>query len=100
MSIRVGESWQARNGHRRWVSMPLHDAVFLGGLTGFGYVFFVLPFLLIWWCLAAELWLCAESLLLIVTGIAVLWALGTRKARFGNVRVSRLRWGLFRLELR
>jgi len=22
MTIRVGESWQARNGHRRWVSMP------------------------------------------------------------------------------
>ena len=27
MTIRVGESWTASNGHRRWVSMPLHDVL-------------------------------------------------------------------------
>ena len=44
MSIRVGESWQARNGHRRWVSMSLGDL--LAGLGAWAVI--VLPFLLLW----------------------------------------------------
>ncbi len=45
MSIRVGESWQARNGHRRWVSMGLGDVLALGLLGAW----LVLPLWLVRW---------------------------------------------------
>ena len=56
MTIRVGECWQARNGHRRWISLPLHDLLFAWG----AWAVFVLPFLFLWWLLLAELWVAAE----------------------------------------
>jgi len=31
--IRVGESWRTRNGHRRWVSMPLGLLVLFFAIT-------------------------------------------------------------------
>ena len=96
MSIRVGESWQARNGHHRWVSASLGDVLALGLLGAV----FVLPFLLLWWMILAELWLAAESVLITVTGLAVLVALALRGARPGDVTLSRLRFGLWMADLK
>ena len=96
MSIRVGESWQARNGHRRWVSMSLGDVLALGLLGAW----LVLPLLLLWWMLLAELWLTAETVLITVTGVAVLVALALRGARPGDVTLSRLRFGLWMADLK
>ena len=77
MSIRVGESWQARNGHRRWMSMSGGDLLFGLGV----WAVIVGPFLALWWLFLAELWLAAE-------------------ARPGDVRLTRLRWGLFMVDLK
>lgn len=100
MSIRVGESWQARNGHRRFVSMPLHDVLFLG-LLGFGFwAFVILPLLFLWWCLLAELWLSAETVLFLVTGVLAVVAVALHGARWSDVTLSRLRWGLFMVDLK
>ena len=96
MSIRVGESWQASNGHRRWVSMPLHDL-----LIGWGvWAVIVFPFLLLWWMLLAELWLAAECGVLLFTGILVAVALARREARLSGVTLTRLRFGLVMADLR
>jgi hypothetical protein len=96
MTIRVGESWQARNGHRRWVSMPLHDVLALGFLGAW----LVLPLWALWWLLVAEVWLAAEAAVFLVTGITVLAVLVMRQARPGDVKLTRLRWGLFMVDLR
>jgi len=99
MTIRVGESWQARNGHRRFVSMPLHDVLALS-LLG---MLFVLPLWLLWWMIVAEVWLAAESLVLVVTGVLVIVALARQAFRgegLGDVTLTRLRWGLFMLAVR
>ena len=96
MSIRVGESWQARNGHRRWVSMSLGDLLFGWG----AWAVFVLPFLLLWWLLLAEAWLAAETAVFIVTGIMALAVVAGRGARFGDVTLARLRFGLVMVNLR
>ena len=96
MSIRVGESWQARNGHRRWVSMSLGDVLALGLLGAW----LVLPLLLLWWMLVAELWLTAETVLITVTGVAVLVALARKESRPGDVTLTRLRWGLWMADLK
>ena len=96
MSVRVGESWQARNGHRRWVSMPLHDL-----LIGLGaWAVLVLPFLLLWWLFLAELWLAAECAVLLFTGILVAVALARRESRLSGVTLTRLRFGLVMADLR
>ena len=95
-SIRVGESWQARNGHRRWVSMGLGDLLFGWGVLAV----FVFPLLVLWWCLLAELWIGAEALLIIVTGVLVLAALVMRGAKLSDVTFTRLRWGLFMVTLK
>ena len=96
MTIRVGESWQARNGHRRFVSMPLHDVLALS-LLG---MLFVLPLWLLWWMIVAEVWLAAESLVLVVTGVLVIVALARRKAKVSGVTLTRLRFGLFMVDVR
>ena len=99
MSIRVGESWTARNGHRRWVSVGLGD--YLLGLGSLGILgLLVFPFLLLWWLLLAELWLAAETVLTTVTGVAVLAVLALRQARPGDVRLTRLRFGLVMVDLK
>lgn len=96
MSVRVGESWQARNGHRRWVSMPLHDL-----LLGLGvWAVFVLPLLVLWWLLLAEVWLAAECAVLLFTAVLVAAVLVTRGARWSDVTLSRLRFGLFMVDLK
>jgi len=96
MTIRVGESWQARNGHRRFVSMPLHDVLALS-LLG---MLFVLPLWLLWWMIVAEVWLAAESLVLVVTGVLVIVALARRQAKVSGVTLTRLRFGLFMLDVK
>jgi hypothetical protein len=60
-----------------------------------GWAVFVLPFAFVWWLLLAELWLCAEAVLLAVSGILVLADLARRQIRFADITVMRLRWGLF-----
>jgi len=95
MTIRVGESWQARNGHRRWVSMPLHDL-----LIGWGaWAVFILPLLLLWWLILAELWLAAECVLILVSAVLVAVALARHEAKLGDVSLTRLRFGLFMVDL-
>ena len=96
MSIRVGESWTASNGHRRWVSMPLHDL-----LIGYGaWAVIVLPFLLLWWLVLAELWLAAECALILVTALVVAAALIRHEARLSDITLSRLRFGLRMADLK
>jgi len=96
MTIRAGESWQARNGHRRWVSLPLHDVLALGLL---GAVVFV-PLWCLYWMIVAEVWLAAESLVLVVTAVLVLVALVRRQAKVSGVKLTRLRFGLFMVDVR
>jgi hypothetical protein len=96
VSIRVGESWTARNGHRRWISMSLGTY-----LLGFGcWSVLALPFACLWWVVLAELWVCAEALLLAVTGGLVLLDLARRVIRFSDVTVTGQRWGLFGFDVR
>ena len=90
MSVRVGESWQARNGHRRWVSMSLGDLLFGWGVLAV----FVLPFVLLWWMLLAELWIGAEALLIVVTGLLAAVVVAGHGAKLSDVTFTRLRWGL------
>lgn len=96
MSVRVGESWTARNGHRRWISMPLPFA-----LAGFGaWAVFVLPFLALWWLVLTGLWLTAEVWILTITGVLALAAVARREGRPSDVTLSPLRWGLFMIDLK
>jgi hypothetical protein len=61
---------------------------------------FLLPFAVTWWLLLAELWVCAEMLLVTVTGGLALLAVLRREARPADVTVMRLRWGLFQIGLK
>ena len=97
MSIRVSESWTARNGHRRSVSVNLGTYVagslalcFSRGLAGL----FLLPFVLSWWVLLLDLWICAELLLFIVTGLLVIAAVLHREAKPADITLKVIRWHL------
>jgi len=96
MSVRAGEAWTARNGHRRWVSMGLGDVLALGLLGAW----LVLPLWLLWWMLVAEAVLAAEAVVFAVTGIMALAVVAGRGARFGDVTLARLRWGLVMINLK
>jgi hypothetical protein len=96
VSIRVGESWTARNGHRRYVSMGLGTYLLGRGVWGL----LILPFAFVWWCLLTELWLAAEFLLLTVTGLAAITAVLRHEARPGNIALTSLRYGLFMIGLK
>jgi len=96
MSIRVGESWQARNGHRRWVSMPLHDLLAFGA----AWAVFWLPLWLLWRLVLAELWLAAEFLLLLFTAVLAAVVLIWGDAKPGDVTLTGLRFGLFMVDLK
>jgi hypothetical protein len=103
MSVRVSESWTARNGRRRTVSMSLGTyvtgsvaACFTRGLLGL----FLLPLVLAWWCLLAELWACAELVLLTLTGLLAVAAVLRREARPGDITLRVTRWHLLVLGLR
>jgi hypothetical protein len=101
VSVRIresyGTSWRDPRtpGTRRWRSTSVSYGFgtwFLGrGLWGL----FVLPFALLWYLLLAELWLCAEAVLLTVSGVLTGVALARRQIRFADVRVTGLRYGLF-----
>jgi hypothetical protein len=91
MSIRVGESWTARNGHRRWISMNLGTY-----LLGFGcWSVLALPLAALWWLILAELWVCAEALLLAVTAVVATIAFCRREFRITDLTVTGLRYHLF-----
>lgn len=103
MSVRVSESWQARNGHRRSVSMGLGTyalgsiaVCFTRGVWGL----LVLPFVLSWWVLLAELWLCTELVLLTVTGLLVITVVARHEARAADITLRRGRWHLYAIGLK
>jgi hypothetical protein len=99
MSIRVGESWRGRNGHRYWVSMGLGDVLALGLLSAM----FILPLWLLWWAVVIEVWLAAESAVLMVTAVMVIAALARQAfkgAGIGDVTMTRLRFGLWALAVK
>jgi uncharacterized membrane protein len=96
MSVRVGESWQARNGHRRFVSMPLHDVLALGLLGAV----VVLPLWALWWMVVIEVWLAAETLVLLFTGALVAAALIARSGMGSDVTLTKLRFGLWMVDLK
>ena len=103
MSVRVSESWTARNGHRRSVSMSLGTYAlgsvaycFTRGVLGL----FLLPFVLFWWEILVALWVCAEMALLAVTGIAVIAAVLTHQARGADITLRRGPWHLYAIGLK
>jgi hypothetical protein len=102
MTVRIretaGTSWRDPRypGTRHWRSTSVSYGAGWG-LTGF---LVIGPFLLLWWLLLAELWLTAETVLITVTGVAVLVVLALRQARPGDVRLTRLRFGLFMADLK
>jgi len=76
--------------------MPLHDL-----LIGWGaWAVFILPLLLLWWLVLAEVWLAAESVLLLVTAVPAAAAAVFGDAHVRDVTVTRLRWGLFMVNLK
>jgi len=75
--------------------MPLHDL-----LIGWGaWAVFILPFLLLWRLILAELWLAAECVLILVSAVLVAVALARHEAKLGDVSLTRLRFGLFMVDL-
>jgi hypothetical protein len=96
MSVRVGESWTAPNGHRRQVSMGLGTYLTVFGVRSA----FTLPFLLLWWLILAEVWVCAEIALLAVSGVLALTDLARRTVRPGDITVTSLRWNLFVIDMK
>lgn len=105
MSIRVretyGTSWRGTQpGTRHWRSTSVSYG--LGtGLLGFGvWSLFILPFILLWWLLLAEVWVCAEMLLLAVTVIIAVIALARREIGFADLMVTPLRYHLFAIGLK
>lgn len=103
MSVRVSESWTARNGRRRTVSMGAGTyafasiaACFTRGIWGV----FLLPFVVTWWTLLAEAWLCAEMVLVTVTGIAVIAAVLRHEASGADITLRRGKWNLVAIGLK
>ena len=74
-----------------------HQMLKRGGLLGAP---FVLAFIALWWMVAAELWLAAETVVLLVTGIVVIVALARRQAKVSGVTLTRLRFGLVIVDLK
>jgi hypothetical protein len=102
MTVRIretaGTSWRDPRypGTRHWRSTSVSYGAGWG-LAGF---LVIGPFLALWWLLLAELWLAAESVLITVTGVAVLVALARKEARPGDVTLTRLRFGLAMVDLK
>lgn len=92
MSARISESWTARNGRRYTVSTGIGTY-----LLGLGVqALLVLPFLAAWWLLL----LCAEVVLLAVTGTRLLAAVLRGNARFGDACWTELPHGLFMIGMK
>jgi hypothetical protein len=102
MTVRIretaGTSWRdpRQPGTRHWRS----TSVSYGAGWGLLGLVFIGPFLVLWWMLLLELWLAAESVLITVTGVAVLAVLVLRQARPRDVRLTWLRFGLVMVDLR
>ena len=96
MSIRVGEAWTARNGHRRFVSTSLHDLILLWGLGAW----LVLPLWLLWKLAIWSLWAAVECALLLATAVLAVVAAARHEARWGDVTMTRLGWGLWMIDLK
>jgi len=96
MSIRVSEAWTARNGHRRWVSMSLAELL---ALSAAGFLL-AAPFWLLWRLLLAEVWIAAECALLLATAVLAVVAVVRHEARCGEVTMTRLRFGLWMVDVR
>ncbi len=103
MSVRVSESWTARNGHRRTVSMSLGTYA-LGSIafcfTRGTWGLIALPFVITWWVLLAEAWACAELVMFTVTGAAVIAAVLRREGRAADITLKRVRWHLYAVGLK
>jgi hypothetical protein len=103
MSVRVSESWTARNGHRRYVSVNLGTYVLgsIGWCAARGiWGLIILPFVITWWALVIEAWACAELVLFTVTGAAVIGAVLRHEGRGGDITLTRVRWHLYAVGLK
>jgi hypothetical protein len=96
MGIRLGESWQARNGHRRFVSVPLHDLILSWGLGAW----LVLPLWFTWKLCTWSLRAAAECALLALTAVLAVIAVARHEARWSDVGLTRLRFGLRMVDVR
>jgi hypothetical protein len=100
VSVRVresyGTSWRGPSpGTRHWRSTSVSYG-FGGWFLGYGlWSLFIFPFVLCWWMLLMALWIDAEAVLLIVSGVLTGVALARRQIRFADITVTGLRWGLF-----
>ena len=105
MSVRVretcGTSWpdQRHPGTRHWRSTSVSYGLFtwLAGLGAWAVIVF--PFALLWWLLLAEVWIGAEALLILVTGVLAAVAVAG-DAKLSDVTFTRLRFGLFMVNVR
>lgn len=108
MSVRVretrGTSWRGASPgtrHYRSTSVSFSLGAYLAWCSARGMLgLFVLPFALMWWCLLIDLWICAEFLVFIVTGIAVIAAVCRREGRAADITVRVLRWHLLAFGLK
>lgn len=105
MSIRVretyGTSWRGtRPGTRHWRSTSVSFG--LGSyLLGYGiWSLFVIPLIVMWWLLLAELWVCAEMLLLTVSLIVVAVLLAQRRIGLADLALIPVGWRLFAIGTR
>lgn len=105
MSVRIRETRGVsypdphRPGTRYWRSTSVSYGLFtwLAGLGAWAVIVF--PFALLWWLLLAEVWIGAEALLIIVTGVLAAVAVAG-DAKLSDVTFTRLRWGLFMITLK
>lgn len=92
----VGTSWPdpGRPGTRHWRSV----SVSAGG--GWLLAAWVLRYFIAWPLFLGPLWLVAEFWIVAVTGLIVAAALARRQARWADVTLTRLRFGLLMADLR
>ena len=96
-----GTSWRDPHqpGTRHWRSTSVSFSLWTW-LAGFGaWAVIVFPFALLWWLLLAEVWIGAEALLILVTGVLAAVAVAG-DAKLSDVTFTRLRFGLFMVNVR
>lgn len=95
-----GTSWRGRQpGTRHWRSTSVSFPLWISVLW-WPFVPFVLFFWALFWLLAGELWLVAEVLLLVISGVLVLADLATKRARPAQITLTRLWAGLTIFDIR
>jgi hypothetical protein len=91
MSVRVGHTFQDRQGHRYWVSVPLHD---LAAIVLLGGWIVIVPWAA-WEVIKWAAWTLLE-LALFAAGLArVLWALGHGRASLADITTGHGWWHTF-----